>query len=125
MLQELADAEARAQQGLASIPESSKISAYQAWLGFYNSFKSKLRWTPAELVQQANYFSQTIGQSSSSPLHFAALTSRAHFIAFPEFATAMSGFAIVIPGMSFQLVHVCCAFDGLVLTVAEVQLILR
>lgn len=62
MLQELADAEARAQQGLARIPESSKTTAYQAWLGFYNSFKSKLRWTPAELVQQANYFSQTIGQ---------------------------------------------------------------
>ena len=62
MLQELADAEARAQQGLANIPETSKTSAYQAWLGFYNSFKSKLRWSPAELVQQANYFSQTIGQ---------------------------------------------------------------
>lgn len=62
MLQDLADAEARAQQGLAHIPDSSKTSAYQAWLGFYNSYKSKLRWTPAELVQQANYFSQTIGQ---------------------------------------------------------------
>lgn len=76
MLQELADAEARAQQGLASIPESSKTSAYQAWLGFYNSFKSKLRWTPAELVQQANYFSQTIGQFTFSPVRFATVIGR-------------------------------------------------
>ncbi|KAL3162374.1 hypothetical protein ABBQ32_010052 [Trebouxia sp. C0010 RCD-2024] len=60
-VEDLADAEARAQQGLASIPETSKTSAYQAWLGFYNSYKSKLRWTATELVQQANYFSQTIG----------------------------------------------------------------
>ena len=79
MLQELANAEARAQQGLASIPESSKSSAYQAWLGFYNSFKSKLRWTPAELVQQANYFSQTIGQYSYLALCFDTLTTLFNF----------------------------------------------
>jgi ATP-dependent RNA helicase MSS116 len=61
-LQELAQSEARAQQGLARVQDSSKTSAYQAWLGFYNSYKSKLRWTPEHLVQQANYFSQTIGE---------------------------------------------------------------
>ena len=61
-VQELLGAEARAQQGLASIPESSKISAYQAWLGFYNSYRKALHWSPEQLVHQANYFSQTIGQ---------------------------------------------------------------
>ena len=43
--------------------EQSKVKAYQAWLGFYNSFKGKLRWTPEQLVQQANIFSQSIGKS--------------------------------------------------------------
>lgn len=60
-VEELAQSEARVQQGLARVQDSSKTSAYQAWLGFYNSYKSKLRWTPEHLVQQANYFSQTIG----------------------------------------------------------------
>ena len=62
LLQELAAAEAMAQKGLARIEDSTKSSAYSAWLGFYNSFKKALRWTPEQLVQQANYFSQTIGQ---------------------------------------------------------------
>lgn len=62
-VQELAQAEARAQQGLAKVDYSSKSSAYQAWLGFYNSFKKPLRWTPEQLVQHANQFSQTIGCS--------------------------------------------------------------
>ena len=45
--------------------EQSKVKAYQAWLGFYNSFKGKLRWTPEQLVQQANIFSQSIGKPLS------------------------------------------------------------
>lgn len=30
--------------------------AYQAWMGFYNSYLGKLHWTKAELVEQANYY---------------------------------------------------------------------
>lgn len=67
VLQELAQSEARAQQGLARVGDSSKTSAYQAWLGFYNSFKKPLRWTPEQLVQHANQFSQTIGELPFRP----------------------------------------------------------
>lgn len=62
LLQELAESQALAQQGFARLSDASKGSAYQAWLGFYNSFKKPLRWTPEQLVQQANAFSQTIGE---------------------------------------------------------------
>jgi ATP-dependent RNA helicase MSS116 len=30
--------------------------AYQAWMGFYNSYLGKLHWTKNELVEQANYY---------------------------------------------------------------------
>ncbi|KAK1861182.1 hypothetical protein I4F81_003766 [Pyropia yezoensis] len=39
---------------LARLPGSSTTSAYQAWLGFYNSHLRKLNWSKEQLVAQAN-----------------------------------------------------------------------
>ena len=40
--------------GLARLPQQTTSCAYQAWMGFYNSFLRKLGWTKEELVRQAN-----------------------------------------------------------------------
>ena len=32
----------------------TKSQCYQAWMGFYKSLLSRLRWTPEQLVQRAN-----------------------------------------------------------------------
>ena len=61
-VQELAAAEAKAQQGIGKLGPITKGCAYQAWMGFYNSYKKFLRWSPEQLVQQANYFSRTLGE---------------------------------------------------------------
>lgn len=70
-LQELAPYEAKAQQAFNRISADSKGAAYQSWLGFYNSSARKLKWSSAQLVQQANLFSATIGESLGNMLSYA------------------------------------------------------
>ena len=76
VIQELAAAEAKAQQGLAKLGPITKGCAYQAWMGFYNSYKKFLRWTPEQLVQQANHFSRTLGEL----LKYSSFTLSGHLL---------------------------------------------
>ena len=62
VVQELAQFEEQADCALATVGPISKATAYQAWLGFYNSYKKLLGWSSERLVQHANMFSQTIGE---------------------------------------------------------------
>jgi ATP-dependent RNA helicase MSS116 len=41
---------------LRKVPQDTYGSAYQAWLGFYNSHLRKLGWSQETLVEYANYF---------------------------------------------------------------------
>ena len=50
--------------GPQNVAEDTKAAAYRTWLGFYKGFAGKLGWSPEELVQCANFFSQTIGELS-------------------------------------------------------------
>ena len=53
--------------GLAHTGRDIKGMAYAAWLGYYNS--SKVKWTKAELVREANYFAtECLGLPSPPPL---------------------------------------------------------
>ena len=74
-MQELAPYEAKAQQAFNKISADSKGAAYQSWLGFYNSSARKLKWSSAQLVQQANLFSATIGESVGSVQSYAWIIS--------------------------------------------------
>lgn len=51
---------AAVQQALTRVDVKSGEQAYQAWLGFYNS-QRRVKWSKAELVQQANRYAQIIG----------------------------------------------------------------
>jgi ATP-dependent RNA helicase MSS116 len=46
----------KTQAALRSLPSKTTITAYQAWLGFYNGKQKKLGWNARELVRQANLF---------------------------------------------------------------------
>jgi ATP-dependent RNA helicase MSS116 len=41
--------------------------AYQAWMGFYNSYLGKLHWTKEQLVSQANYYAVECMKLSGPP----------------------------------------------------------
>lgn len=62
LCQALAPLQALAQQALTRLSESSKGAAYQSWLGFYKSSLKWIGWSAEHLVQQANFFSETIGE---------------------------------------------------------------
>eukprot|EP00698_Gefionella_okellyi_P007048 TRINITY_DN1717_c0_g1_i2.p2 TRINITY_DN1717_c0_g1~~TRINITY_DN1717_c0_g1_i2.p2 ORF type:complete len:554 (-),score=127.43 TRINITY_DN1717_c0_g1_i2:2896-4557(-) len=47
--------------GQHKLPQQTLTQAYGAWLGFYNSHVSKLRWDKVTLVQQANYYASLLG----------------------------------------------------------------
>lgn len=47
---------------LQRVPEDTKAAGYRTWLGFYKGYCGKIGWSPEELVQQANYFSEVIGE---------------------------------------------------------------
>ena len=40
---------------------TSAEQAYQAYLGFYNSYAKKIGWSSARLVEESNEFSRCIG----------------------------------------------------------------
>jgi len=45
------------------------VRAYQAWLGFYNSYLRKLGWSKEELVRNANYWvTEVVGVSEPPAL---------------------------------------------------------
>ena len=53
----------------ASLPELTLTCAYQAYLGFYNSYLKRLRWDKEEVVRRANQFSmEVMGLASPPPL---------------------------------------------------------
>ena len=43
-------------RALAALPPLTISTAYQAWLGFYNSHLRKLRWSQTDLVSMANHW---------------------------------------------------------------------
>ncbi len=49
------------------VSEDTKAAAYRTWLGFMKGFAGKLGWSAEELVQQANFFSTTIGAPCCQP----------------------------------------------------------
>ena len=51
---------------LQHVPEDTKAAGYRTWLGFYKGFAGKIGWSPEELVQQANYFSEVIGECGAN-----------------------------------------------------------
>ena len=51
---------AKAQAAFAGVPDKTKSDAYQAWLGFYNTYTKRLRWSKEECVQRANTFSAVV-----------------------------------------------------------------
>jgi hypothetical protein len=51
---------------LQRVPEDTKAAGYRTWLGFYKGYCGKIGWSPEELVQQANYFSEVIGERGGS-----------------------------------------------------------
>ena len=52
----------QAQQAIGRLSPQTKGQAYQAWLGYYNTYRRKLQWSEADLVQAANHFATTIGK---------------------------------------------------------------
>ena len=42
------------------VAASTKSAAYQAWLGFYNTYTKRLGWSKAECVQKANGFASVV-----------------------------------------------------------------
>jgi ATP-dependent RNA helicase MSS116 len=56
-------------RAMRSVPDEVRAKAYQAWLGFHNSERSKLKWTDTELVRRANeYATAVLGLSEPPPL---------------------------------------------------------
>ena len=51
---------AKAQAAFAGVPDKTKSDAYQAWLGFYNTYTKRLLWSKEECVQRANTFSAVV-----------------------------------------------------------------
>jgi len=46
----------RVNESLATISTTTKAQAYVAWMGFYNSATSKMKWSKEDLVQNANCY---------------------------------------------------------------------
>jgi hypothetical protein len=57
----------RKQAALRSLDQKSLGMGYQAWLGFYNSHLRRLRWTPGDLVRQAEAFALECCQLPETP----------------------------------------------------------
>jgi len=57
---ELGDLRQAIDGALSRIPKASFTTAYQAWMGFYNSSLKSLGWSPADLVELANHWICTI-----------------------------------------------------------------
>jgi ATP-dependent RNA helicase MSS116 len=51
----------------AALPQLTLSCAYQAYLGFYNSYLKRLRWDREELVRRTNDFSSTVMKLPSPP----------------------------------------------------------
>ena len=49
------------------VPTATKSAAYQAWLGFYNTFTKRLGWSKEECVRRANLFSSVVLRLASPP----------------------------------------------------------
>ena len=47
-------------RGARELPAETRGAAYQAWLGFYNSFLRRLKWDKDTLVEEANDFAVTV-----------------------------------------------------------------
>jgi ATP-dependent RNA helicase MSS116 len=43
-------------RSMAKVGDKTKAQTYQAWLGYYKPFMRKMRFTPEQLVAEANYF---------------------------------------------------------------------
>jgi ATP-dependent RNA helicase MSS116 len=56
-------------RAIEGLPTETKAAAYSAWLGFYNSSCSKMKWSKEYLVQRANQFAvQCLGLSQPPAL---------------------------------------------------------
>jgi ATP-dependent RNA helicase MSS116 len=54
---------------VARVPFETRASAYSAWLGFYNSLSSKMKWSKEQLVAHANqYGASAMGLATPPPM---------------------------------------------------------
>ena len=63
----LAALQPRVGQAFAALPPLTLTCAYQAYLGFYNSYLKRLRWDREEVVRRANEFSMKVMGLPSPP----------------------------------------------------------
>lgn len=53
---------------LAALPDEEKAQAYRAWMGYYNSYLKKMKWTKADLVREAGLLAVSgFGWTESNP----------------------------------------------------------
>ena len=57
---------------VAGMNASFAVQAYRTWLGFYKGFMKLCRWNPEQLVQAANRYAASLGESCPPHLLAAA-----------------------------------------------------
>ena len=64
---EIADATNKVNQAMDRLPDDAKSQAYGAWLGYYKAFLKSMKWSPADLVQNANAFARDVLRYGPEP----------------------------------------------------------
>lgn len=55
------------EEAVRKLPNLTKGSAYQSWLGYYNSNLKKLGWSKDELVERANFWARSVCGEAEPP----------------------------------------------------------